>query len=162
MDGWREVIPDDSAVASFTRFVKEVEPKLRHALSATYGVDLGHEATAEALAYGWEHWEQVRTMENPGGYLYKVGRTSGRRFGRRAAAFPQVDTQQWPWVEPALPGAVQSLSEKQRTVVVLLHCFAWTYAEVAELLQITRGSVQRHEERALDKLQAALGVSDHA
>jgi RNA polymerase sigma factor (sigma-70 family) len=54
------------------------------------------------------------------------------------------------------------LSERQRTVVVLLHCFAWTYAEVAEVLQISRGSVQRHEERALRKLRDALGVSGDA
>lgn len=162
MDAGRDVIPDDTAVDSFTELVKELEPRLRHALSATYGLDVGREATAEALAYGWEHWEQLRSMENPAGYLYKVGRTSGRRLGRRLAAFPQVDSQRWPWVEPALPEALQSLSERQRKVVVLLHSFVWTHAEVAELLQIARGSVQRHEERALRKLRAVLGVTRDA
>ncbi len=156
------MIPDDTAVDSFTELVKELEPRLRRALSAAFGLEVGREATADALAYGWEHWDQLRAMENPAGYLYKVGRTSGRRLGRRPAVFPRVDSQQWPWVEPALPGAVRSLSERQRTVVVLLHCFAWTHAEVSELLQIARGSVQRHEARALRRLRAALGVTRDA
>jgi RNA polymerase sigma-70 factor (ECF subfamily) len=162
VSAWRDVIPDDTAVGSFTELVKDLEPRLRHALSTTYGLDVGREATAEALAYGWEHWEQLRMMENPAGYLYKVGRTKARRLGRKPAALPPVDSQRWPWVEPALPDALQSLSEKQRTVVVLLHSFGWTYAEVAELLQIARGSVQRHEERALRKLRAGLGVIQDA
>ena len=159
MDGRPDVIPDETAVDSFTRLVKELEPRLRHALSAAFGLDVGREATAEALAYGWEHWDRLRSMGNPAGYLYKVGQTSGRRLGRRPVVFPQVDSQHWPWVEPALPDALRSLSERQRTVIVLLHSFDWTYAAVAELLQISRGSVQRYEERALKKLRAALGVT---
>ena len=159
MDGRPDVIPDETAVDSFTRLVKELEPRLRHALSAAFGLDVGREATAEALAYGWEHWDRLRSMGNPAGYLYKVGQTSGRRLGRRPVVFPQVDAQQWPWVEPALPEALQSLSERQRTVIVLLHSFGWTYAEVAELLQISRGSVQRYEERALKKLRTAVGMT---
>lgn len=39
---------------SFTVFVKEVEPRLRHALVAVYGQEQGRDATAEALAYAWE------------------------------------------------------------------------------------------------------------
>jgi len=34
----------------------------------------GREVAQEALEYGWEHWERLRSMENPVGYLYKVGR----------------------------------------------------------------------------------------
>lgn len=156
------MIPDDVAVGSFEEFVKRTEPRLRHALSATHGLEAGREATADALAYGWEHWDRVGAMENPAGYLFRVGRSRARRLGRRPVLFPEVDTQRWPWVEPGLSEAVRSLSEKQRAVVVLLHCFDWTHSEVAELLGIARGSVQRHGERALRKLRAALGVGADA
>ena len=64
---------------SFTRFVAEVEPRLRYALTAALGRERGREAAAEALAYGWEHWERLQSTDNPAGYLSRVGRSRGRR-----------------------------------------------------------------------------------
>ena len=52
---------------SFRLFVKEIEPRLRHALVAVFGQDLGREATADELADGWELWERLDGMENPVG-----------------------------------------------------------------------------------------------
>jgi hypothetical protein len=52
---------------SFVEFAVSVEPRLRRALMPTLGVDAATDATAEALAYGWEHWERVRSMSNPAG-----------------------------------------------------------------------------------------------
>ncbi len=43
-------------VDSFTQFATANEAKLRHALIATCGGEVGREAAVEALAYGWEHW----------------------------------------------------------------------------------------------------------
>ena len=74
--------PDKTRVDGFTEFVEAHERKLRHALTAALGLDLGKDAAAEALAHGWEHWERVRDMENPIGYFYVVGRARGRRMGR--------------------------------------------------------------------------------
>lgn len=56
---------------SFEDFCGVVQPKLRQAFAARYGYTDGAEATAEALAYAWEHWERVRGMENAAGYLYR-------------------------------------------------------------------------------------------
>jgi len=39
----------------FTRFVKEVEPRLSHAFYAAYGPDVGADVTVESLAYAWEN-----------------------------------------------------------------------------------------------------------
>ena len=55
---------------SFTEFARRCEPRLRHALVAVLGSDAGRDAVAEALAYGWENWSRIKTMENPVGYLY--------------------------------------------------------------------------------------------
>jgi len=41
--------------AWFDGLVRDVEPGLRHALVAVYGQEQGRDATAEALAYAWEH-----------------------------------------------------------------------------------------------------------
>lgn len=84
---------------SFTSFVKETEPRLRAALVAHFGTERGREATAEALAYGWEHWERIRHMHNPAGYLYRVGQHTGFRKPRRVV-FPEVPHHSDPIVEP--------------------------------------------------------------
>jgi len=150
---------DQVRVDGFTAFFHQVEPRLRRGLVATLGLENGAEATAEAMVYAWEHWERVERMENPVGYLYRVGCHSRPRRRPSRRLFPEVEEDRWPWVEPGLPGALDRLSRTQRTVVVLLHCFGWTVAEVAELLGVARGSVQTHDERALGKLRRALGVT---
>lgn len=153
------MLQDDTKVEAFTRFVESVEPRLRGALTAALGADVGREAAAEALAYGWEHWDRVEGMENPAGYLYRVGRNRGGRMRRKPrVVFPAAQIAGEPWVEPGLPDAVASLPERQRVVVYLLHSDEWTMSEVAELLMISKASVQRHAERAMEKLRRALGV----
>jgi RNA polymerase sigma factor (sigma-70 family) len=63
-----------------------------------------------------------------------------------------------PWIEPALPIALESLSEHQRLAVVLAHGFGWTHREIGELLDVSPSTVQNHIERAMVKLRAALEV----
>jgi hypothetical protein len=72
------VLNTESAADSFSRFVREVEPPLRHALTASLGQELGREATSDALAWAWEHSERALGLEHPVGYLFKVGRSSVR------------------------------------------------------------------------------------
>lgn len=68
------MVVQDSAVDSFAEFVRTHERHLRQALVGLLGGELGRDAAADALEYGWRHWARVRDMENPIGYLYKVGR----------------------------------------------------------------------------------------
>jgi len=94
------LLPDKTRVDGFTDFVLANERRLRHALTAALGYDLGKDAAAEALAYGWEHWERVGAMENPIGYLFVVGRARGRRMGRLIrVAYPAVPEEKTPWCE---------------------------------------------------------------
>jgi RNA polymerase sigma-70 factor (ECF subfamily) len=150
---------DQALLDGFTEFFHAVEPRLRRGLVAAFGLQRGQEATAAAMEHAWQRWDRVRVMENAAGYLYRVGCHSLPRSRPDRMGFPEVDEGRWPWVEPGLPGALQRLSQRQRVVVLLLHCFEWSYAEVADLLGISRGSVQSHEERAMRKLRRALGVA---
>jgi len=143
---------------SFAAFAAEVTPRLKAALVAAVGVERAADAVGEALAYAWEHWEAVRGMENPAGYLYRVGMSRGRRWRRLPPVFPPPPDGEMPWVEPGLPKALGGLSERQRVAVVLVHCLDWTQDEVAGLLGVSRGSVQTHLERGLHHLRASLGV----
>jgi hypothetical protein len=72
------VTADTPVTEAFESFVAVAEPRLRHALVAAVGRDLGRDAAAEALAFGWEHWDDIKVMENPIGYLYRVGRSRVR------------------------------------------------------------------------------------
>ncbi len=63
----------------FEVFVRVHEPRLRRALVAAYGPADGSDASASALAFAWERWDRVKVLDNPAGYLYRVGQTSLRR-----------------------------------------------------------------------------------
>jgi DNA-directed RNA polymerase specialized sigma24 family protein len=160
------VTADIPVVEGFESFITAAEPRLRHALVAAVGRELGREAAAEALAYGWENWDRVKLMENPVGYLYRVGR-SRVRVRRRRIAFvpapmheaPVPGPSRIPDVEPGLPGALKRLSERQRICVFLVHGMDWTRREVSELLGISVNSVGSHLDRGLDKLRDGLGVN---
>ena len=152
----------ESVHNDFTAFVRVAEPKLSYALAAAYGGQVGKDATADALAYAWEHWEQIKEMDNPSGYLYRVGQTCARKYNRRPPLFPQVAVSELPHIEPGLPAALESLSEQQRVAVVLLHGMQWSEREVADLLEVDRSTVRRHRDRGLDKLRQALEVETNA
>ncbi len=105
-------------VQAFTDFVKEVEPRLRVSLMAGYGVERGREATAEALAYAWENWESVSSLEYPVAYLYRVGRSRTRRRKAPAIRSDGYHTESHV-VEPGLWSALGSLSRKISREIVL-------------------------------------------
>jgi RNA polymerase sigma factor (sigma-70 family) len=144
-------------VEGYEGFFVVAEPRLRRALVARYGTERGREATAEALAWGWEHWGRLQAMENPTGYLYRVG-CSKTRVRRRRVLFEASGAQDEPAVEPALAGALSRLSANQRTAVVLVEGYGWQLHEVAELLGTSVSTVNTHLRRGLAKLRADLGV----
>lgn len=150
----------DDEEEAFLSFAHHVEPALRLALVAAYGVDRGLEAANDALVYAWQHWTRVRGLENPAGYLYRVGqRLAGRRRLPLLIHVGPADAEaSEPWVEPGLSKALGALSARQRQVVVLMRCYSWTHSEVAELLGIRVSSVQTHLERGLQRLRGELGV----
>jgi DNA-directed RNA polymerase specialized sigma24 family protein len=118
-------------VRDFEILVSEVKPSLRRALVAAYGFDRGREATAEALAWAWEHRDRLAKVENKVAYLFKVGQSRSRRHKQPIVFTPPDDSPAW--IEPGLAPALAGLSERQRVAVVLVHGFSWTLKEVAEL-----------------------------
>jgi RNA polymerase sigma-70 factor (ECF subfamily) len=150
----------EGTVSDFSTFFALAEPRLRRACVAAYGGERGREATAEALAWAWEHWREVQAMDNPMGYLYRVGRsrTRGRRY---RVVFARPDAGE-PRIEPGLAGALGALTERQRVAVSLVHGYGWTLREVADLCGLQITTVQNHLERGLARLRAVLGVTEDA
>ncbi len=145
---------------NFDRFLRLTEPRLRLALTSTYSFEEGREATAEALAWAWEHRDRLGEIKCPVRYLYRVGQSHVRRrklrmpFARAVWAEPRI--------EPELMGALRKLSERQRVAVVLVHGCAWPLAEVVELLELKVPTVQTHLERGLSRLRSLLEVTEPA
>lgn len=146
-------------VGGFEDFVRGARPRLLRALAGVRGRDAG-EATAEALAYAWEHWTELRRMENPVGYLYRVG--VSRTRSRRAPPLPSPAAMGLPEVEPALVPALLRLPATQRTAVWLVHACGWSYAEVAQAMDTTTSMVGNHVSRALGRLRKELEVETRA
>ena len=149
----------DRDSTEFTAFVKEVEPRVRYALVAAYGPDRGLEGTSEALAYAWEHWNRIRAVNNPAGYIYRIGQRHAAKQIPPRRLFPEPVTHPQPWIEPGLPQALERLTAKQRTAVVLIRGYGYTHREVAELMGIRVTTVQKHLDRGIQKLRSVLGVT---
>ena len=156
------------ASKAFATFMIEAEPRLRRALVAHYGPEVGRDAAADALAHGWMRWDRVGEMDNPVGYLFRVGQNHAKRrlkarSGHEVAlrVDPPGDNPE-PWFEPALDGALHRLSAQQRGAVLLVKGFGWTYEEAAQAMQVRRSTVEKHVARGMAKLRRSLGVQDVA
>ena len=151
--------PDQLDVeVKFTEFCERAEPRLRRALTAGYGVDVGRAATVDALVYGWQNWDRIGQMKNPIGYLFRVGQNIAKRTPEYRSGWMTATTTEVPWIEPGLQPALAELSERQRMVVALIHGLGMSFAEVADLIGVSKSSVQTHERRAMKSLRRALGV----
>lgn len=128
---------------------------------ATYGAEVGAEAAADALAYGFEHWAELSHTSNPAGYLYRVGQTAARRYRRPLRYLPPQAPPGLPDFEPALAPALEALTEPQRVSVILVHGLGWSQVGAAELLDVDVSTVRTHIRRAMAKLRAALEVPSH-
>lgn len=145
---------------SYDEFVLEAGTRLRAALVSAYGLEVGIEATSEALAYGWEAWDRLRSMDNPVGYLYRVGQTAAARHRRPAPLLDRPSPTELPEVEPGLVPALERLSQQQRVCVLLVHAHGWSHVEAAEVLDISPATVKTHVDRGLARLRGSLGVSE--
>lgn len=146
----------------FDAFVEDHGARLRRALVAANGVQIGNDACADALAWGWEHRTTVMTMEHPVAYLYRVGQSAARRQRRwrREVRFPPEKNAAGEFPDsPRLDDALQRLSQRQRTVVILVHAHGWTYGEVADALGVSSASVRNQLHRGMKRLREHMEAS---
>lgn len=144
---------------SFDDFVAATSPRLRRAFVARYGVELGNEALADALSWAWENRERLSEMDNPAGYLYRVGQTSVRRNvrrRRRALLPPEEPGDTVPESDLGLHIALDRLTDDQRVAVLLVHAHGYSYADAAALLDIPVSTLRNHIHRGMKQLRRHL------
>ena len=72
-----------SRPVDFHEFYREARPAVGRALAVTLGdPDLAADAVDEAMIRAYQRWSQVARLDNPGGWVYRVGLNWSRRIFR--------------------------------------------------------------------------------
>ncbi len=145
----------------FEEFIGVARVRLRRAFVGAVGIDRAEDAVAEALGWAFEHRSELITMENPIGYLYRVGQSKTRRSKpvTDRLRLVRIEASRIPEVEPGLVDALAALPESQRIAVWLAHGCAWTHSEIGDVLGIAASTVATHVRRGLDNLRREMGVN---
>lgn len=149
----------------FHHFCSAAQAPLTRALAlALNDAELGRDAAAEGLTRAWTRWSTVSTMDNPAGWVYRVGLNWARsrlRKRRRevTTAFPPERARAATPIDgydDALAAALARLSTDHRTVVVARYYLDWSEATTAAALEVPAGTVKSRLSRALEQLDDAL------
>jgi len=139
--------------------INGLELTLRRALVARFGVEVGVEATRDAVAWAWEHGEQVVSADNPSGLLFRVAQSKSRRYlrwRRRVDLPPERAHQDLLEFEPGLHTALQRLKPDRRTAVVLVHAYRYSYKDAADAIGVPESTIRNHVHRGLTQLRDEL------
>jgi RNA polymerase sigma factor (sigma-70 family) len=136
-------------------------------LVGTLGLHTGDRGVAEDLAQEafvrlCRHWEAVRDLDRPAGWLYRVAfnlaASHYRREGRERRRVPEsatVTDQPDVAAAVAVRAALQDLPAAERAVLVLRFYGGLTLTEVAGVLEEPEGTVKTRSRRALARLREA-------
>ena len=124
------------------------------------------ELAQEAMTRVYERWGRVRTMDSPGGYLYRTALNLQRKRARRLAVIAVIHpTAAREGADPAqvvedrmeVLRLLACLSVPQRQVVVLVEWMGMDATEVAGVLGIKPASVRTRLHRAREVLRVGMG-----
>ena len=139
-------------------------PVFRALLAGTLNRTAAEDATAEAFARAYAHWDTVADHPNPRAWVLRVAwnyhRSSWRRWeGRWSADLPRPTPTPDSWPDPDLIAAIRNLPQGQREVIVLVTLGELTPSQAARVLGIAAGTVRSQLFRARVALRQALEES---
>jgi RNA polymerase sigma factor (sigma-70 family) len=157
------------AIMPFEEFYREQRDPIGRALAVTLrDSQLASEAVDEAMARAYQRWNRVQALDNPGGWVYRVGLNWSRSILRRALRpAPAWVTDGAPpseasGLDPSIDRALAELSIEQRAVVVCRLLIGYSEAQTAAALGIRLGTVKSRLARATARLQSLLSPLDPA
>ena len=123
-----------------------VEAPLRRTLVAWYGATLGRDAAQHALERAWAYRSRLDGMDNPAGYLFRVGQSHAKRELRRSrvpasSLLPTTVVDGDSPFEPETT-ALATLSEQQRAAVLLVHGYGYSFREAADVLDVSLSTLR--------------------
>lgn len=152
----------------FEQFYRDHVDRIHRALALAVGDPaVAREATDEAMARAYARWDRVRRLDNPGGWVFRVGlnwATSWWRKVRRERP-PAEDRHPAAAAAPdpaglAARSALELLPLSRRTVIVCRVLLDLSTAETAAVLDLTEGTVRSRLSRGLAELRAALAEEE--
>ena len=172
--GVAEFVPVHSTAATapimlFEEFYREQRAPIGRALALTLrDTQLASEAVDEAMARAYQRWNRVQALDNPGGWVYRVGLNWSRSILRRRLRpapvwFTSTDAViDHGALDPAIDRALAELSIEQRSVVVCRLLIGLSEAQTATALGLRLGTVKSRLARATARLQSLLSPLDPA
>jgi RNA polymerase sigma-70 factor (sigma-E family) len=155
----------DAGTDGFARFVEARQRGLqRTAWLLTGDWALAEDLVQTALARSWPRWERINRRDDPVVYVHRVMLNTWASWNRRrwrgerpSAAVPDAqvpgDMATEVAVRVAVQGALRSLSDRQRAVVVLRVFDDLTEAQAAQVLGCAIGTVKSTMARAVARLR---------
>jgi RNA polymerase sigma-70 factor (ECF subfamily) len=160
----------EASPRSFEEFFEQERHRLfRSLVLATNDRSEAEELTQDAFLRVWERWDQVAFMEEPAAYLHRTAFNSFLSRRRRAAValrrrvfrisddhdeIAQVDARH------AVIAALQLLTPRQRSAVVLTHVLGYGSDEAGRLLGIKPSTVRELASRGRARLRKGMGERD--
>lgn len=156
----------------FESFFKENQKlAFRFAYAVLKKRDLAEDAVTDAFLRVYNKWEQVRTMDNPKGYLVRTVSNRAKTLWVRNSVVPgfseldeesvsalgdperkAVQSEEDKWLEKAL----LELKAIEREIIYLKDLDGMKFEEVAELLEMNLSTVKSHYRRAKLKLSTMM------
>ena len=152
---------------SFEEFYLEHRDRLfRALLVVTRDRHEADELVQESFARVWAKWDRVRAMDNPAGYLFRVGLNTHRKATRRArqsarrVLVDQSSAGQDPIAEvdarEVLDRAILLLTPRQRAALIATNYLGLDSAEAGRALGVRPGTVRRLVSQARASLKEIL------
>jgi RNA polymerase sigma-70 factor, ECF subfamily len=152
----------------YERFYAAELPRLVPMLHALTG-DRGRaeDLAQEALDRAHRQWREIERYERPGAWVRRVALNlasnaarRGRREERALRRVPGERTVDLSETDVHLWALVRALPEQQRHAIVLHYVEDRSVADVAEVLDVSEGTVKTHLSRARATLAARLTAHD--
>jgi RNA polymerase sigma-70 factor (ECF subfamily) len=157
VDNGLYVVVEQTEQLAFHDFYAGSRDRVGRALAVTLGdADLAADSVDEAMARAYQRWPSVSRMDNPSGWVYRVGlnlarsrirRLTHRRrvvvIGHAVSEAPEPEV-----LEPAILRALRELPVDHRSVVVCRLLLGWSEAETAQALGIRPGTAKSRLHRA--------------
>jgi DNA-directed RNA polymerase specialized sigma24 family protein len=155
-------VTEDPSEAFALFFKSNRGPVFRALLAGTLNRAAAEDATAEAFARAFAHWDTVAVHPNPRAWVLRVAwncyRSSWRKWEGRWSAQPLGPAPiPEPWVDPDLVAAIRGLPQGQRAVIGFVALGELTPTQAARVLGKPAGTVRSLLFQARMALRQALG-----
>jgi RNA polymerase sigma-70 factor (ECF subfamily) len=147
---------------TFEAFYRVQADRVYRALAVTLAdQQLAREATDEAMARAYARWDALIRLDNPGGWVYRVGLNWATSWWRKVRRERQLTAgvDRADLAHAGAAGALEALSGlsvEQRAVIVCRVLLDLSTAQTAETLGVAQGTVKSRLARALKALRTTV------